>query len=159
MHMFLSQKIISSLPSTFIPCIPSTHPFHTFFSTILYPVYFFHHFYMPAISSLLSPSYPSSLVHENSLCKYYSKSLIVGLMKKQVLQNMILCRLVIFQESFHETILQKFAIISATFLMYKTILFSLPITNLPGKTNRKNYSLQTVVDRSFVGLTRFLGPL
>ena len=40
----------------------------------------------------------------------------MGLMKNQVLQNMILSRLVISQESFHGTILQKFAIISATFL-------------------------------------------
>jgi len=118
MRMFLSQKIISSQSSTLDPCIPSMHPLHAFFSTILYPVFLFHHFY---VSSLLSPSYPSSLVHEKSLCKYYSKSLVVDLMKNQVLQNTILCRLVISQELFHGTILQKFAIISAIFLTYKII--------------------------------------
>jgi len=121
MHMFLSQQIISSQSSTLNPCIPPTHPFHAFFSTILYPVFLFHHFYMSAVSSLLSPSHPSSLVHENSLCKCYSNSLVVGFMKNQVLQNTILCRLVISQESFHGTILQKFALISATFLTYKMI--------------------------------------
>jgi hypothetical protein len=85
--------------------------------------------------------------------------LIVGLKKQQLLQNTILCQLVILQESFHETILQKFANISATFLTYKMIWFSSAIMNLPGNTYIKNYSLQAVVDPSFVGLIRFLGPL
>lgn len=43
------------------PLIPSTHPFHNFFSTILYPVFLFHCFYVSAVSSLLSPSCPSFL--------------------------------------------------------------------------------------------------
>jgi hypothetical protein len=84
--------------------------------------------------------------------------LVVGLMKNQVLQNTILCWLVISQESFNETILQKSAIILATFLMYKMIWSSLAIMNLPGNTNRKNESLQTVVDSSFMGPEQFLGP-
>lgn len=158
--MFLSQKIVSSQSSTLNPCIPSMHPFHTFFplSFILYS-WLTTFTCLPHISSLLSPSYPSALVHESSLCKYYSKSLVVGLMKNQVLQNTILCWLVISQESFNETILQKSAIILATFLMYKMIWSSLAIMNLPGNTNRKNEYYRRWWIQVLWDLNNFWGPL